>query len=96
MLITNLPLLVEPYLIVSTSTLFRVAIEVLLFTIAAASFIFMSPRESMAYETVEQARSRGTVQVTLVFVVGAIIGIIALPIIFISDIVKIVKNPEHY
>lgn len=64
--------------------------------IAAASFIFMSPRESMAYETPEQARSRGSVQVTLVFIVGALIGIIALPIIFISDIIKIIKNPEYY
>lgn len=63
---------------------------------AAASMLFVSSHRNAGAETAAQARSRGTAEVSLVFCVGAIIGAVALPIIFVVDIVRIFRNPECY
>ena len=61
-----------------------------------AGALFFFPKDTDKGKTAQQVRARGTAEVTVALIVGAIIGIIALPIVFISDIIKIVKNPEYY
>ncbi len=61
-----------------------------------AGALFFFPKNTDKGKTARQVNAHAKAEVTVALIVGAIIGIIALPIVFINDIIKIVKNPEYY